>query len=158
MILDVDGVLTDNSIYLGDDGKEVKKFNISDGLGIYFIQKAGIKVVFLSGRNSKSAELRGKELKVKELHFGIKDKTEAYQQLKRRLKIKDKEIVYIGDDLLDYDIFKKAGIPIGVKNGDRRLNRLALYVTKKRGGEGAVREVIDLILESKKINPMRYLR
>jgi len=158
MLLDVDGVLTDNSIYLADDGKEIKKFNVSDGLGIYFLQKAGIKVGFLSGRNSKSARIRGKELKVEELHFGINNKKKVYEKLKRKLKLADEEVLYIGDDLLDYEVFKKAGVPIGVKNGDKRLNRFALYVTKKSGGEGAVREVIDLILESKKINPLRYLK
>jgi len=158
MLLDVDGVLTDNSIYLGDEGKETKKFNVSDGLGIYFAKKAGIKVAFVSGRTSKSVRIRGKELKVKELHLGIKDKLKVYQQLKRKLRLKDEEVLYIGDDLLDYEIFKKAGVPIGVKNGDKRINRLALYVTKRRGGEGAVREVIDLILESRKINPLRFLR
>lgn len=157
-MLDVDGVLTDNSIYLGDEGKETKKFNVSDGLGIYFAKKAGIKVAFVSGRTSKSVRIRGKELKVKELHLGIKDKLKVYQQLKRKLRLKDEEVLYIGDDLLDYEIFKKAGVPIGVKNGDKRINRLALYVTKRRGGEGAVREVIDLILESRKINPLRFLR
>jgi len=157
-LLDVDGVLTDNSIYLGDEGKETKKFNVSDGLGIYFAKKAGIKVAFVSGRTSKSVRIRGKELKVKELHLGIKDKLKVYQQLKRKLRLKDEEVLYIGDDLLDYEIFKKAGVPIGVKNGDKRINRLALYVTKRRGGEGAVREVIDLILESRKINPLRFLR
>jgi len=153
----VDGVLTDNSIYLTGDGKEIKKFNVSDGLGIYFLQKAGIKVGFLSGRSSKSARIRGKELKVEELHFGINNKKKVYEKLKRKLKLADEEVLYIGDDLLDYEVFKKAGVPIGVKNGDKGLNRLALYVTKKSGGEGAVREVIDLILESKKINPLRYL-
>ena len=158
MLLDVDGVLTDNSIFLGNDGKEFKRFNVSDGLGIYFARRAGIKVGFLSGRVSKSAMIRGKELKVKELHFGIDDKLKRYEELKKRLKLKDEEILFMGDDLWDYRVFEKVGIPVGVKNGDRRINRLALYVTKRKGGEGAVREVVDLILESKKINPLRYLK
>ncbi|MDH4221966.1 MAG: HAD hydrolase family protein [candidate division Zixibacteria bacterium] len=158
LLLDVDGVLTDNSIYLGDDGKEIKKFNVSDGLGIYFLRKAGIKVAFLSGRVSESARLRGKELKVDELHFGISNKLQVYQRLKRKLRLKDEEILYMGDDLLDYEIFEKAGLPVGIKNGDSRINRKAFYVTEKRGGEGAVREVSDLILVSKNINPMRFLR
>lgn len=157
-MLDVDGVLTDNSIYLGNDGKEFKRFNVSDGLGIYFARRAGIKVGFLSGRVSKSAVIRGKELKVKELHFGIDDKLKRYEELKRKLKLKDEEILFMGDDLWDYRVFEKTGVPVGVKNGDKRINRLALYVTKKRGGEGAVREVVDLILESKKIIPLRYLK
>jgi 3-deoxy-D-manno-octulosonate 8-phosphate phosphatase (KDO 8-P phosphatase) len=158
IILDVDGVLTDNSIYISDDGKESKRFNVSDGLGIYFARKAGIKIAFLSGRFSKSAKKRGKELGIEELHLGIWNKMKTYEELKWKLQVKDDEIVYMGDDLWDYQVFKKAGVPIGVKNGDKRINRLALYVTKKSGGEGAVREVIDLILESRKINPLRYLK
>lgn len=158
MLLDVDGVLTDNSIYLTGEGKEIKKFNVSDGLGIYFLQEAGVKVGFISGRISESTRIRGKELKVEELHFGINDKKKVYEKLKRKMKLEDEEVLYIGDDLLDYEVFKKAGVPVGVKNGDRKLNRSALYVTKKKGGDGAVREVIDLILESKKINPLRYLK
>ena len=158
MLLDVDGVLTDNSIFLGNEGQEFKKFNVSDGLGIYFARRAGIKVGFLSGRVSKSAVIRGKELKVKELHFGIDDKLKRYEELKKRLKLKDEEILFMGDDLWDHRVFEKVGVPVGVKNGDKRINRLALYVTNKRGGEGAVREVVDLILECKKINPLRYLK
>ena len=157
-MLDVDGVLTDNSIFLGNDGQELKRFNVSDGLGIYFARRVGIKVGFLSGRVSKSAVIRGKELKVKELHFGIDDKLKRYEELKKRLKLKDGEILFMGDDLWDYRVFEKVGVPIGVKNGDKRINRLALYVTKKRGGEGAVREVVDLILQSRGINPLRYLK
>ena len=157
-MLDVDGVLTDNSIFLGNEGQEFKKFNVSDGLGIYFARRAGIKVGFLSGRVSKSAVIRGKELKVKELHFGIDDKLKRYEELKKRLKLKDEEILFMGDDLWDHRVFEKVGVPVGVKNGDKRINRLALYVTNKRGGEGAVREVVDLILECKKINPLRYLK
>ena len=157
-MLDVDGVLTDNSIFLGNEGQEFKRFNVSDGLGIYFARRVGIKVGFLSGRVSKSAVIRGKELKVKELHFGIDDKLKRYEELKRKLKLKDEEILFMGDDLWDHRVFEKVGVPVGVKNGDKRINRLALYVTNKRGGEGAVREVVDLILESKKINPLRYLK
>jgi 3-deoxy-D-manno-octulosonate 8-phosphate phosphatase (KDO 8-P phosphatase) len=158
LLLDVDGVLTDNSVYLNDQGKEVKRFNVADGLGIHFARKSGIKVGFLSGRISKSARIRGKELKVKELHFGIDDKLKRYEELRKKLKLKDEEILYMGDDLWDYKVFEKAGVPVGVKNGDKRINRLALYVTQKRGGEGAVREVVDLILESRGINPLRYLK
>jgi len=158
ILLDVDGVLTDNSIYLGNEGNETKRFNVSDGLGIYFAKRSGIEVAFLSGRTSKATKIRGRELGIKELHLGIKDKLKIYEKLKRKLNLRDEEVLYIGDDLLDHEILKKAGVPIGVKNGDKRINRLALYVTKKRGGEGAVREVIDLILENRKINPLRFLR
>jgi len=158
ILLDVDGVLTDNCVYMRDDGKETKRFCVSDGLGIFFARKAGIKIGFLSGRESAAAKVRGEELGVKEIHLGIWNKLKTYEEIKKRLKLKDEEILYMGDDLWDYEVFKKAGVPVGVKNGDKRINRLALYVTKKRGGEGAVREVIDLILENRKINPLRFLR
>lgn len=158
ILLDVDGVLTDNCVYIGDDGKETKRFCVSDGLGIFFARKAGIKVGFLSGRESAAAKVRGKELGVKELHLGIWNKLKTYEEIKKRLKLKDEEILYMGDDLWDYEVFKKAGVPAGVKNGDKRINQLALYVTKRKGGEGAVREIVDLILENRRINPLRFLR
>jgi 3-deoxy-D-manno-octulosonate 8-phosphate phosphatase (KDO 8-P phosphatase) len=153
LILDVDGVLTDNSLLISDIGIEIKKFNVSDGLGIYLAKKAGIEVAFISGRKSKATQLRAKELGIKHAFLNASQKSGPYQKIKNKLKIKDEEIAFVGDDLLDVPVLKKAGVPIAVRNANSVTVKFAAYVTEAFGGEGAVREVIDLILESKNVNP-----
>jgi 3-deoxy-D-manno-octulosonate 8-phosphate phosphatase (KDO 8-P phosphatase) len=152
LILDVDGVLTDNSLLISDNGVEAKKFNVSDGLGIYLAKKSGLKVALISGRKSKATQLRAKELKIKETFFDANKKLIPYQKIRNKLKIKDKEIAYVGDDLLDIPVLKKVGVPIAVRNSNHLTKKHAAYITEAGGGQGAVREVIDLILKSKRIN------
>lgn len=151
LILDVDGVLTDNGVYVGSDGNEFKKFNIQDGFGIHLLQKAGVKVAFLSGRYSKSTEYRAKELEVKYVYNGYRDKLKAYQGLKRKLRLKDQEIAFVGDDLPDIPVLKNVGVPMTVANAQAEVKKTADYITKTSGGQGAVREIINLILKAKKI-------
>jgi 3-deoxy-D-manno-octulosonate 8-phosphate phosphatase (KDO 8-P phosphatase) len=153
LILDVDGVLTDNSIIIDDNGIESKRFNISDGLGIYLAKKAGIEVALISGRDSKATRVRAKELKIKNIYLGENHKIVAFEKIKNKLKVKDKEICFMGDDILDLPLLKKVGVPITVKGSNPVVEKSVLYVTFAKGGEGAVREVIDLILKSKNINP-----
>jgi 3-deoxy-D-manno-octulosonate 8-phosphate phosphatase (KDO 8-P phosphatase) len=152
LILDVDGVLTDNSLYISGNGVEMKRFNVSDGMGIYLAKKSGIKVALISGRKSKASQLRAKELRIKYAILDANEKIIPYQRIKKKLKIKDQEIAFVGDDLLDVPVLKKAGVPIAVRNANSVTKKYAAYVTKAPGGEGAVREVIDLILKSKRIN------
>lgn len=153
LILDVDGVLTDNSLLISDNGMETKKFDVSDGLGIYLAKKAGVKVALISGRESKATQLRAKELGIKDAFLDASRKIIPYQKIKKKLKIKDEEIAFVGDDLLDVPVLKKVGLPVAVRNSNSIARKFALYVTQANGGQGAVREVIDLILESKKVNP-----
>ena len=153
LILDVDGVLTDNTFSLTGDGKESKNFNISDGMGIYLAKKSNIEVALISGRESEATKLRAQDLSLKYVYLGRNDKINAYENLKSKLNLKDWQIAYVGDDVLDIPILKKVGVPICVKNAYPAVKRYATYVTEKEGGKGAVREVIDLILETKKIKP-----
>jgi 3-deoxy-D-manno-octulosonate 8-phosphate phosphatase (KDO 8-P phosphatase) len=153
LILDVDGVLTDNMLYTNDNGEEIKRFNVSDGLGISLALSAGIEIALISGRRSKATAHRASDLKIKHLYLGERNKIKAYEDLKKRLNVKDKEIAYVGDDILDVPVLKKVALPICVKNANPVAKRFAKFVTKAKGGEGAVREVIDMILESKKVNP-----
>ncbi len=157
LILDVDGVLTDNSLYLDDRGIESKKFNVEDGMGIWLAQKAGIEVALISGRASKATEFRALHLKIKHVYLGEPDKIRAYQKVKRSLKLNDDQIAYIGDDILDIPVLKQVGLPICVKNANPTVKGFAKLITKAKGGEGAVREVVDMFLKAKKKNPLEWV-
>ncbi|UCB52443.1 MAG: HAD-IIIA family hydrolase [Candidatus Zixiibacteriota bacterium] len=154
LILDVDGVLTDNGIYLDDRGIESKRFNVIDGVGIRLAQKAGVEVALISGRPSKATRFRASQLKIKHVSLGQPDKVKAYEKLKRTLKVKDDQIAYMGDDLLDVPVLRRVGLPICVRNANPEVKRFARLVTETRGGEGAVREVVDMILKAKGENPL----
>lgn len=157
LILDVDGVMTDNCLYLNDRGIESKKFNILDGMGIWLAQKAGIEVALISGRPSKATEFRALHLKIKHVYLGELDKIRAYQKLKRNLNVKDDEIAYMGDDILDVPVLKRVGLPVCVKNANPKVKKFAKLVTETKGGEGAVREVVDIILKAKKKDPLEWV-
>jgi len=157
LILDVDGVLTDNTLYINDDGEETKRFNVSDGMGIYLAFCAGLEIALISGRKSKATEFRAFDLKIKHVYLGVTNKIKVYQKIKKNLKLSDEQIAYVGDDILDVPILKKVALPICVKGANPIAVRFAKFVTKAEGGEGAVREVIDMILESKKINPLELV-
>ncbi len=157
LILDVDGVLTDNGLYLDDRGIESKKFNVSDGMGIQLAQKAGIKVALISGRPSKATQFRASQLRIKHIYLGQPDKIKAYRRLRTNLKLKDDQIAYMGDDILDVPLLKRVGLPICVRNANARVKRFARLVTKTKGGEGAVREVVDFILKAQGKNPLEWV-
>ncbi len=150
LILDVDGVLTDNGVYVGSDGNEFKKFNIQDGFGIYLVQKAGVQVALLSGRYSKATEFRAQELKIEHVYNGYTDKLKIYQELKEKLSLQDEEIAFVGDDLPDIPVLENVGVPMTVANAQPEVKKVAEYLTKTPGGQGAVREIINLILKAKK--------
>jgi 3-deoxy-D-manno-octulosonate 8-phosphate phosphatase (KDO 8-P phosphatase) len=157
LILDVDGVMTDNTIYLDDRGVESKKFNILDGMAIWLAQKAGIEVALISGRPSRATEFRASHLKIKHVYLGESDKMRAYQKLKNNLKVKDDQIAYLGDDILDVPVLRRVGLPVCVKNSNTKVKRFAKLVTKAKGGEGAVREMVEMILKAKGKNPLEWV-
>src|SRR4030067_150638 len=125
LILDVDGVLTDNGVYIGPDGNEFKKFNIQDGFGIYLVQMAGVKVALLSGRYSKATDYRAQELKIEHVYNGYTDKLKVYQELKEKLSFQDKEMAFMGDDLPDIPVLKQAGVALTVSNAQSEVKKIA---------------------------------
>ncbi len=149
LILDVDGVLTDGSIILDNKGNEYKLFHVRDGHGIKMLMKAGVEVAIITGRGSKVVERRAKELGIREVFQKCYDKVSAYQDLLLRYSLDKGEVAYVGDDVVDAPVMSKVGLPITVSDADRRIKKYALYVTKQRGGRGAVREVTDYLLEAK---------
>lgn len=157
LILDVDGVLTDNGLYLDDKGNESKRFNVVDGVGIRLAQKAKVEVALISGRPSKATQFRASQLRIKHVYLGQPDKTKAYQKLKRSLKVKDDQIAYIGDDLLDVPLLRQVGLPICVRNANPKVKRFAKLVTKAQGGDGAVREVVEMLLKARGKDPLEWV-
>ncbi len=147
VISDVDGVLTDGAIYKsGND--EFKKFNVTDGSGIAMARAAKLRIALISGRYSKATEIRARELKIEDVYNGTLDKIEPYLELKQKYDVQDNEIAFIGDDIIDLPVMQKAGVPIAVNNAIDSVKSIALYVTKKDGGNGAFREAIDWIITS----------
>ncbi|MBI2618524.1 MAG: HAD-IIIA family hydrolase [Ignavibacteriales bacterium] len=150
LLLDVDGVLTDGGVFFAESGDEWKKFNIQDGYGIVRLQKSGVKVGIITGRFSRLVERRAKELGISETYQNLENKLEAYEAIKVKLGLTDREIAYIGDDEPDLPVMKKTAFSAAPADAVAMVRRAADYVCKRKGGEGAVREVIDLILDQRK--------
>jgi 3-deoxy-D-manno-octulosonate 8-phosphate phosphatase (KDO 8-P phosphatase) len=150
LISDVDGVWTDGSIYIGNnqtaDPLEIKKFSVLDGVGVAMAKAANINIALISGRYSKATEIRAKELKVKEIFNGSLNKLPVYENLKKKYKLNDSQIAYVGDDLIDVSVMEKVGFPITVSNANERVKQISVYITTKIGGQGAFREAIEWIL------------
>lgn len=149
LILDVDGVLTDGRIILDNEGNEFKAFNVRDGHGIKMLQRAGIHVAIITGRYSKVVERRAVELGITHVYQRCHNKLVAYNDILEKLGITDQEVVYIGDDVVDIPILKRAGVPVTVRDAHEGAKSFSIYITDKEAGKGAVREVCDLIINAK---------
>ena len=149
LFLDFDGVLTDGYVYVDEYGKETARCSHRDGMGIKMIGQVGIKVVVISGQISSYVKARCKKLKI-ECFQGIDNKAEFLKGYFQNRQILPEEAAYVGDDVNDFSAMKIIGAPIAVGDAVSAIKEIALYVTEKNGGEGAVREVCDLILKAKK--------
>jgi len=146
-IMDVDGVLTDGKVIYTKNGEEIKEFCVQDGLGIGLLKVIGIKTAVITGRKSEILEKRIKDLKIDILFQGKIKKEEAYEEIKKIFNVNDENILFIGDDVIDIPVLKKVGISVAVKNAIPEVKKICDYITKKSGGNGAVREVINLLLK-----------
>lgn len=153
LVLDVDGVLTDNGIWIGPvqgERVELKRFDIQDGLGLVLLRTAEIPVVWLSGRRSEATALRARELKVEELiQVPGPRKLEALGELLERRALAWEEVAYVGDDLADLLVLRRVGLPIAVANAVAEVKAVAAYVTRATGGQGAVRETVEALLKAR---------
>ena len=148
IMMDVDGVLTDGSINYDSDGKEIKCFNVQDGLAINFAIKSGIRIYWISSRKSKAVSVRAKELKIHKVYHEVKDKKAVIKKIMKEDKLSSSEISYIGDDIVDISSMKLVGLPIAVANARSEVKKHATVATNAKGGHGAVREAIELILKN----------
>lgn len=149
LLLDVDGVLTDGKITYNDHGAEIKSFHVQDGLGIKLLQRSGIEVALLTSRISEALLHRCRDLEIEDVLQGMEPKLAAYKWLLIKKGLLDREVAYVGDDWMDIPILKRVGLAIAVGNADREVISCADYRTYRGGGQGAVREVCELILEAK---------
>lgn len=147
VITDVDGVLTDGSIYKGPDGMELKRFNVSDGAGVAIARAAYLKIAIISGRFSEATAQRASELSIEDVFNGSINKVNPYEEIKSKYSLKDEHIAYIGDDLIDIPVMELAGIPIAVSNAVKPVKDASVYVTETAGGDGAFREAVTWILK-----------
>jgi 3-deoxy-D-manno-octulosonate 8-phosphate phosphatase (KDO 8-P phosphatase) len=153
VLLDVDGVLTDGSIIYGAfDGEdfEIKAFHVQDGFGISRALKAGLAVGVITGRRSRVVERRARELGIRDIYQGSDNKLPAYEKIKREHGLVDERIAYMGDDILDLVLLKRVGFSGAPVDARREVKRSVDYVSESKGGRGAVRDFIDLILRAQK--------
>ena len=147
LIFDVDGVLTDGSIIIGDDGEEYKAFHSRDGHGMKLLQYTGVAVGIITGRTSKVVEHRMISLGINHVYQGQKVKLPAFEKMLKKLELKPEQCAYVGDDWVDLAIMSRVGLAIAVKDADPLVREKAHWITKASGGKGAAREVCELIMK-----------
>lgn len=149
VLFDVDGVLTDGRLILGDDGQEYKAFNTHDGHGIKMLQRTGVAVGVITGRSSRVVEHRMKNLGVTHVFQGQTEKLPAYRELLARLELDPEQSAFVGDDVVDLPIMLRAGFAVAVWNAHALVKRHAHWITPSGGGQGAAREVCELIMHAR---------
>ena len=148
IIFDVDGVLTDGKLYFDSKGREQKVFHVHDGLGIKLLQQSGVKVAIISSRNSTAVKKRMKNLGIEHIYQGQENKSIAFANLTKKLQVSPEQIAYVGDDLPDLPLICKVGLGIAVANAVPLVKQYAYWQTHAKGGEGAVREVCEIIMQA----------
>lgn len=148
LICDIDGVFTDGTLYLGENDQEYKPFYIHDGLGIKLLLSTGVDVAVITSRTSEIVQKRMSELGIKYIYQGQEDKMLAYQHLLAKLLLTDAEVAYIGDDLPDLPLIRRAGLGVTVANGVAFVKQYADWQTEAKGGCGAVREICEFIMKA----------
>jgi len=148
LLLDVDGVLTDGRIIYDSHGRDMKFFDVHDGLGVYALRRAGVKTILITAKGSRTIKPRARDMQVEEVFANITPKTSVLDKILKKYKLDKDEVCFVGDDLVDLGLMKKVGFSIAVFNAVPEIKQAAGYVTIKEGGRGAVREVAELILKT----------
>jgi 3-deoxy-D-manno-octulosonate 8-phosphate phosphatase (KDO 8-P phosphatase) len=148
VIFDVDGVMTDGSLYLSDDGQEAKAFNSLDGHGMKMLMRTGVELAIITGRTSKLVQVRANNLGITRLFQGVEDKLIAYRQLLAETQLQPAATAYMGDDVVDLPVMRRCGLALTVPDAPTLVQQHAHYVTKLGGGRGAVREACEAIMRA----------
>ena len=149
VIFDVDGVLTDGSLYLGDDGQEYKAFHSRDGHGMKMLQAAGVEIGIITGRSSEVVRLRMASLGIEQVYQGQLDKRVAYERMKADLGLTDSEVAYVGDDVNDLPVFAQVGLSAAPADAPLEVRSEAVMSLSANGGRGCVREFVEAILRAR---------
>ena len=148
LILDVDGVMTDGRIVFDDDGRELKSFDVKDGHGLKLLMRTGVEVILLTGRQSRVVDHRAKDLGIKEVYQGSKNKIQVFDRILSEKGLSESCVACMGDDLTDIPLLSRCGFSAAPSDASGHVKRIVDYVTGKEGGRGAVREVCEIILHA----------
>ncbi|MCD6540088.1 MAG: HAD-IIIA family hydrolase [Candidatus Omnitrophica bacterium] len=148
LILDVDGVLTEGSIIYDNKGRELRIFNVKDGLGVFLLTQRGFPVVILTAKDSKIVKKRARDMGINDVFSGY-PKEEVLDKIIKKYKVGLEEVAFVGDDLIDIEVAKRVGFSIAVNDAAEDLKKTVDFVTENKGGKGAVREVTEIILQAK---------
>jgi 3-deoxy-D-manno-octulosonate 8-phosphate phosphatase (KDO 8-P phosphatase) len=148
LILDVDGVMTDGGIIMDSKGQELKQFNVRDGHGLKVLQRYGMKVAIITGRQSKVVEYRAKDLDIEEVYQKVFNKKEVFEKILKKHKLSADETAFLGDDIIDIPVLRRVGFSVAVADAVDVVKKSVDYITENKGGHGAVREVCEMILQA----------
>lgn len=148
MAFDVDGIMTDGGLYLSDSGEEFKRFNSLDGHGIKMLKASGVEIAIITGRTSRCVEMRAKNLGITHVYQGVEHKIDAMKDLLDKLKLPADAAAYMGDDVVDLNVMRHAGLAITVPEAPQLVRKHSHYVTQRKGGYGAVREACEIIMDA----------
>ncbi len=158
IIMDVDGTLSDGRFFVLPDGESLKSFDVKDGTGIIFAGLAGIKTAIITGKKSKAVKNRAEELKIDDYYEGVFDKTKPFYELLEKYNLGKEEVTFIGDDIGDAEVMGMVGFSAAVGDAHPLIKRISHYIAKRYGGRGAVREVIDFILDAQEKWPEIFMQ
>jgi len=158
IIMDVDGTLSDGRFFLTPEGETIKSFDVKDGAGIIFAELAGLKTAIITGKSSKSAKKRAEDLNIDDYYEGVYNKTIPLIELIEKYGLTKEEVAYIGDDIGDAEVMGMVGFSAAVGDAHPLIKRISHYIAKRYGGRGAVREVIDFILDAQEKWPEIFAR
>ena len=147
-LFDVDGVMTDGTLFVSENGESFKPFSILDGLGLKLLKSSGVATGILTGRSSAAVGTRAGELDIDHVIQGAHDKLEAYVDLRKRLGLDDEHVCYMGDDLPDLPVLRRCGLALSPPDAVEEVRKEVHFVTRTRGGRGAVREACELIMQA----------
>lgn len=151
LVMDVDGVLTDGKLMYTKEGETIKAFHVHDGLGLHLLHQNNIITAIISGRSCEALSTRLKELNIEHIYTAQKDKIKALHQLQTLIQLPLHQIAYVGDDLPDLEPMQQCGVSFAVDNALDAVKEKATFTTEKKGGEGAVREICDLLLKARNL-------
>ena len=146
-IFDIDGVLTDGTVHISEDGQLLRQMNIKDGYAMKAAVDKGYPVCIISGGSNEGVRVRLQNLGIKDIYLAAPDKVEKFHEICDAYQLKPEEILYMGDDIPDYEVMKLVGVPTCPNDSAQEIKDISIYISDKKGGEGAVRDVIEQVLK-----------